>query len=110
MRRISLIAITLCAAFVTAARTRSADVAPADEIISLERAALDRWGKGDPKGFLEIYSPEITYFDPGTKSRVDGLAAITDYFRPFTGKIKMTRYEMIGAKVQLRVDVAVLSY
>lgn len=26
-------------------------------IIALERAALDRWGKGDPSGYLEISAP-----------------------------------------------------
>ena len=34
----------------------------ADEILMLERAALDRWGKGDPGGFLELYAADITYF------------------------------------------------
>src|SRR5687767_878473 len=32
----------------------------ADEVIALERGALDRWAKGDPQGFLSIYSDEIT--------------------------------------------------
>jgi len=27
----------------------------ADQILNRERAALDRWGKGDPDGFLEPY-------------------------------------------------------
>ena len=34
-----------------------------DQIIATERAALDRWGRGDPQGFLEIMAPEVTYFD-----------------------------------------------
>jgi ketosteroid isomerase-like protein len=34
------------------------------EIIEMEKAALDRWGKGDPSGFLEICSPDVVYFDP----------------------------------------------
>jgi hypothetical protein len=37
----------------------------ADQIIALEHAALDRWGQGDPGGFLESYAVDITYFDPG---------------------------------------------
>ena len=34
-----------------------------ETIIALERAGLDRYGNGDPKGYLETYAPEITYFD-----------------------------------------------
>lgn len=111
MRGISLFAVaTLCVVFGIAGRVRSADAERADEVISLERAALDRWGKGDPEGFLETYAPEITYFDVGTERRFDGHAAMTDYYRPFTGKIKISRYEMIGPKVQRYGDVAVLTY
>ena len=29
----------------------AADVRPADTVIALERAALDRWGRGDPEGY-----------------------------------------------------------
>jgi ketosteroid isomerase-like protein len=111
MRRLFSLGLALCAgALVTAARSRSADAAQADEVISLERAALDRWGKGDPKGFLETYAPEITYFDPMTPRRIDGHVAMTEYLRPLTGKINVPRYEMTGAKVQRHGDVAVLTY
>ena len=40
------------------------DTEVARTIIELERAALDRWGRGDPSGFLEISAPEVVYFDP----------------------------------------------
>jgi hypothetical protein len=45
----------------------------AETIINFERAALDRWGKGDPGGYIEIMAPDVTYFDPTTKARADGL-------------------------------------
>jgi hypothetical protein len=32
----------------------------ADAIIAMERAALDRWGKGDPQGYVEIMAPDVT--------------------------------------------------
>ncbi len=110
MRIIYFIVLALSSSLVIAAGARSADPAPADEVISLEQAALDRWGQGDPKGLLEIYAPEVTYFDPGIECRIEGHAAMADYYRPFTGKIKIPRYEMIGPKVQLHGDVAVLTY
>ena len=81
-----------------------------DDIIALERAALDRWGAGDPQGFLAVYAPEITYFDIGVERRLDGHAAMTDYYRPLFGKIRIPRYEMIEPKVQRHGDVAVLTY
>ena len=34
------------------------------EIIAMEKAALKRWGRGDPDGFLEICAPDVVYFDP----------------------------------------------
>ena len=42
---------------------------PAD-IVAMERAALDRWGAGDPQGYLEIMAPGVTYFDPVQPRRV----------------------------------------
>ena len=79
-------------------------------IIALERAALDRWGNGDPQGFLDNYAPEITYFDLVTERRLDGHAAMVAHYRPIIGKIKVIEYEMIGALVQSHGDVAVLTY
>jgi ketosteroid isomerase-like protein len=110
MRTFTFVVAALCGTLVIAARARPSDAVLADEVISLERTALDRWGRGDPTGFLDIYAPEITYFDAGVERRVDGLAAMTEYYRPLTGKIKVLRYEMIGAKVQRLGDIAVLTY
>ena len=81
-----------------------------EKIIAMERSALDRWGKGDPQGYLETYAPEITYFDPMREKRADGIQAMKDYLAPIAGKVKVDRYEMIDAKVQHLGDVAVLSY
>jgi ketosteroid isomerase-like protein len=107
---ISFVVLALSSALVLAARPRSADTTQTDEVIALEKAALDRWGQGDPNGFLETYAPEITYFDIGVERRIEGHAAMTAYYRPFTGKIKIPRYEMIHPKVQRHGEVAVLTY
>jgi uncharacterized protein (TIGR02246 family) len=82
----------------------------ADDVIALERSALDRWGKGDVGGFLSLYADEITYFDPFQERRVDGLAAIRAVYEPFAGKFTVDRYEMLEPKVQRHGDVAVLTY
>ena len=58
----------------------SGDPTSANDILRLERAALDRWGKGDPGGFLDLYAADITYFDPVTAKRIDGHQAMVDYY------------------------------
>jgi ketosteroid isomerase-like protein len=82
----------------------------ADQIILLERNALDRWGKGDPGGFLDLYGPDITYFDPVTATRIDGHEAMVDYYRPWTGKIHIARYEMLNPHVVTDGSMALLTY
>ena len=82
----------------------------ADQILALERAALDRWGKGDPDGFLELYAADITYFDPLTAMRIDGHQAMEDYYHPWVGKIQVPRYEMLNPQVVVDGDMALLTY
>ena len=79
-------------------------------IIQLERGALDRWGRGDPQGYLDIMAPEVTYFDPAQDARVDGRQAMQDLLVPFTGKIRVDRYEMINPLVQRHGDAALLTF
>src|SRR5262249_8925513 len=47
-----------------------------EELITLERSALDRWIRLDPEGYLALYDSQITYFDPYAENRVDGLEAL----------------------------------
>lgn len=82
----------------------------AEKIIAMERAALDRWGKGDPWGFTEISADEVTYYDTGTERRVEGLEALRKLYAPREGKIRIERYEIINPKVQMHGDTAVLTF
>jgi ketosteroid isomerase-like protein len=79
-------------------------------IIGLERAALDRWGNGDPEGFLGTYAPEITYFDPFQPQRVDSVQTMRKLYGPLAGKIHVDNYDMIAPRVQQYGDMAVLTY
>ena len=47
-----------------------------EELVALERSALDRSIKLDPQGYLDLQAPEVTYFGPFTERRVDGLDAM----------------------------------
>ena len=80
-----------------------------DEILALERAALDRWGKGDPGGYLEISAPEVTYFDPYVEHRLDGHAALTAWYDQVRGKIKIDRDEIVNPRVEVIGDAAILT-
>ena len=82
----------------------------AAEIIAMERAALDRWGNGDPSGFLEICADDVVYFDPFVERRIDGLQQLTKYYEPARGKIRTDRYELLNPHVQQSGDVAVLTF
>lgn len=91
------------------AAQNSAQAAPPD-VVAMERAALDRWGKGDPQGYLEIMANEVTYFDPTQEKRMDGLEAMRKMLAPITGKVKVSRFDMIGPKVQHHGDAALLTF
>ena len=111
MRRGTSIAIVLLAFAVAeswAASTREQQIDT--DVIATERAALERWCKGDPDGFLTTYAPEITYFSPAEEGRVDGLPAMTALLAPVRGKIHIDRFEMLDPKVQRHGAVAVLTY
>jgi ketosteroid isomerase-like protein len=111
MRRRTYVAIiflgfAFAGSWAAAAGEQQADA----DVIATERAALDRWIKGDPDGFLTTYAPEITYFSPAEERRVDGLKAMTALLAPVRGKIRIDRYEMLNPRVQRHGDVAVLTY
>jgi ketosteroid isomerase-like protein len=107
----TLAAALTSAALIACASSLARPVQPGgDEVIALERLALDRWGKGDVGGFMSLYADEITYFDPIQDRRVDGLPAIRALYEPLAGKFTVDRYEMLNPKVQRYGDVAVLTY
>ncbi len=82
----------------------------AGELITLERNAMERWRKGDPWDFIEISDPDVSYFDTGTPSRLDGLKALKAEYTKREGKIHYDVMEFIDPKVQVHEDAAVLSY
>ena len=88
------------------------DVRPLDPetIVGLERAALDRWGKGDPDGYLNIMASDVTYFDPTTDARVDGKERLKTLFDAIRGKISIERAEFLNPTVVAKGDVAILTF
>jgi len=83
----------------------------AETILGLERAALERWNRGDVDGCLELYAEDVSYFDPITETRLDGREAIAGYFRQFfEGKLDIHRYDIPNPQVIVSGDMAVLTY
>lgn len=87
-----------------------ADAQLAQHIIEMERTALDRWGQGDPNGFLEISATDVSYFDPFTERRLDGLPALRALYETIRGNVKIDRSEIIEPRVQIAGDAAVLTF
>lgn len=84
-----------------------------EEIVTIERSALDRWIAFDPEGYLDLYALDVTYFDPSLESRIDGLEAMRRYYGPvkdLKGTIREPRYEMISPKVQAHGEIAILTF
>jgi ketosteroid isomerase-like protein len=82
----------------------------AEEIVGMEKAALTRWGNGDPSGFLEIYAQDVVYFNPYLANRLDGLEAISADYEALRGKIHFDSFELLNPLVQFVEDMAVLTF
>lgn len=82
----------------------------AEDVIALERAGLDRWARGDPSGFLEMCSPDVTYFDPFLPARIDGRDALSRYYESLRGKVRLDRYELLNPRVDVHGDMAILTF
>lgn len=81
-----------------------------EKIIAMEVAALEEWNQGNPSGYLSIYAPDITYFDPFQEKRFDGLEKMTVFYESLRGQGHVESYEMIDPVVQVTDKMAVLTY
>jgi len=79
-------------------------------LLSLEDDAMESWRQGDPWGWTEISSDDVTYFDPTLEAPIVGLEALKTYYANIEGKIKYEGSEYLQPQVQVYGDTAVLSY
>lgn len=81
-------------------------------ILAVDDGINERWNRGDVDGALEVYSDDVSYFDPLTELRLDGHAAVEAYFRKvFEGKLKILRNDLHPVvMVSDGGDMAVLHY
>jgi catechol 2,3-dioxygenase-like lactoylglutathione lyase family enzyme len=84
--------------------------ATARTIIELERRALERWGQGDPSGFLEISADDVVYFDPYQERRLNGIAELRELYEIIRGRVQIRDFGMLDPRVQSVADMAVLTF
>jgi ketosteroid isomerase-like protein len=105
---IAILALIILAGCDSNAPRQNAD----QEIIALERSALDKWAQSDTGGYVDISADDITWFDftPGEQLRIDGLQAVRNYLKPFIGNIPPHTYDLVNPKVQMYGNTAVLTF
>jgi hypothetical protein len=83
----------------------------AAHIIGLEEAALEKWFKGDTSGYAQLWSKRsFTYFDAVETKRIEDFASMADLFQRVEDKLSANSYEVRSPRVQIGVDMAVLTY
>ncbi len=83
------------------------------ELLLLERGALDRWVRLDPDGYLGLYAQGVTYFDANTERRASGLETLQKMFAPMKemkAPFSDPRYEFVDPEVQRHGDAAILTF
>ena len=80
------------------------------EVMALESAAMERWRKGDPWGFIEISAPDVSYIDTGTSPRIDGIEPLRAEYATRAGKIFFDIMDFVDPQVQVCGDLATLVY
>ena len=104
----TILLTSLFSANMAFSQTTNQDIS--DAIIALEKGALEKWNRGDPNGYLEISADDVTYFDPFTEQRLDGLKALKQYYEPIKSQVHVSRYEMFNPNVTSTNNMAVLTF
>jgi uncharacterized protein (TIGR02246 family) len=81
-----------------------------ETILSIEKAAMERWRNGDPLVWVEISAPEVSYVDPGLAKPIEGIEEYRKYLAQFIDKIHYQVSEFIDPKLALHGELAVLTY
>ena len=83
---------------------------PTQEILALERQAMDGWSKGDPDPVLAITDPQVTFIHDGIGVRLQGLPALKALYDQYRGTPLFESYEIRNPLVQTIGDAAILTY
>jgi ketosteroid isomerase-like protein len=83
-----------------------------NQVIEMEKAALDKYYAGDMTGYYNIWShDDFSYFDAGHAKRVDSFAEVKDFMdKNLAGKMHADSYRFLTPRVQVHGDTAILTY
>ncbi len=81
-----------------------------ESILTVEKAAMERWRNGDPLGFLEISDDEICYVDPFQTKPIIGIKAYEPFMKSIEGQVHYDKSEFIDPKVVIVGQAALLTY
>lgn len=83
----------------------------ADNIIGLEKSALDRFFHGDMSGYRDLWSKRsFTYFDGVTAKRVEKFSEMEDFLNALEGNLESSEWRFVSPRVQFGKDMAVLTF
>lgn len=84
----------------------------ANELIGMEKAALEKWFNGDSSGYRDLWSKKsLCYFDAVCENRIDSYDEIAKLvIERVDGKLYAKHYEVRNGRVQAVKDMAVLTY
>lgn len=80
------------------------------ELMALETAAMTRYDRGDPWGFVEISAPDVTYFDTITEQRINGREELSAEMAKRVGKINYEVMDFVEPHLRLCGEIAVMFY
>lgn len=106
----TILACVVAAALGTVSVAQDVNARVDRDLLSMERAAMDGWLKGDSGPMLAAADADITLFHVMTEKRRDGLAAVKELYAPYAGRPLFDRYRIDNPKVQQGSDMAVLTY
>ena len=84
----------------------------AEQIINMEKDALNKWFNGDSSGYRQLWSEKsFTYFDGVFDHRVDTHLEISEFVKSVVdGSLYAKSYDFINPRVQFGQDMAVLTF
>jgi uncharacterized protein (TIGR02246 family) len=82
------------------------------EVIALERSALDKWSQGNTVGYIDIAADDVTWFDfnPGPQLRIEGVEAVRNLLAPLAPQIPHHTYQLLDPRVQVYGNTAILTF
>lgn len=88
------------------------EIATAQHIVSLEKAALNLWFNGQTSGYDRLWSHKsFSYFDGVVTERIDAHEGLNEMLKSIEGKLfARDGYQFVQPRVQLFGDTAILTF